>query len=143
MTNNRSQFFALLFFLLALVELRCLSFLLPLDDAVYDWIEVHRSCAVTHLFLSEWPLISLVVLGVFTFLWLCRRQRWTEGAYGGAVIIVGGLLGELLKTAFERARPTALPPLLTGNSFPSGHVIGAVLLAGTLGSVLLQQRTAA
>jgi hypothetical protein len=48
---------------------------------------------------------------------------------------------ELLKTAFERARPSTLPPLFTGNSFPSGHTIGALLLAGTLGYFLLQQRT--
>jgi len=142
LTNNCSQFFALFFFLLTLVELCYLSFLLPLDDVVYDWIEVHRSCAATYLFLSEWPLTSLIALGVFTLVWLCRQQRWTEGVYGGAVIIVGSLLGELFKTAFERARPTALPPLLNGNSFPSGHVIGAVLLAGVLGSLLFQQRTA-
>lgn len=119
-----------------------LSALVPLDDAVYNWIELHRSCTVTHLFLSEWPLISLVSLGVFTLLWLCHQQRWAEGTHGVAVIILGGFLVELLKTAFERARPSTLPPLFTGNSFPSGHTVGAFLLAGTLGYFLLQQRTA-
>jgi len=119
-----------------------LSALVPLDDAVYNWIEVHRSCTVNQMFLSEWPLISLIVLGVLTLLWLCYHQRWAEGTHGVAVILLGGFLVELLKTAFERARPSTLPPLFTGNSFPSGHTVGALLLAGTLGYFLLQQRTA-
>jgi len=119
-----------------------LSALVPLDEAVYNWIEVHRSCTVNQLFLSEWPLISLIVLGVLTLLWLCHHQRWIEGTHGVAVIVLGSFLVELLKTAFERARPSTLPPLFTGNSFPSGHSVGALLLAGTLGFFLLQQRTA-
>jgi undecaprenyl-diphosphatase len=120
-----------------------LSALVPLDDAVYNWIEVHRSCTLNQLFLSEWPLISLIILGLLTLLWLCHHQRWTEGIHGVVVILLGGFLVELLKTAFERARPSTLPPLFTGNSFPSGHTVGALLLAGTLGYFLLQQRMAA
>jgi len=85
--------------------------------------------------------MSLVILGMLTLLWLCCQQRWTEGTHGAAVIIIGGFLVELLKTAFERARPSTLSPLFTGNSFPSGHTAGALLLAGTLGFFLLQQRT--
>jgi len=141
--NNTSQHLALFFLVLACGEVLAISTLVPLDGAVYNWIEVHRSCTVTHLFLSEWPLVSLIVLTVLTFLWLCRQQRWREGTHGVAVIILGGFLVELLKTAFERARPNTLPPLFTGNSFPSGHIVGALLLAGTLGYFLLQQRTAA
>ena len=129
------------FFVLACGEILALSALVPLDDTVYDWIEVHRSCTVNQLFLSEWPLASLIVLGVLTLLWLSHQQRWAEGTHGVVVIILGGFLVELLKTAFERARPSTLPPLFTGNSFPSGHTVGALLLAGTLGFLLLQQRT--
>jgi membrane-associated phospholipid phosphatase len=142
LTNNTSRYLALFFLVLACGELLTLSTFVPLDAAVYNWIEVHRSCTVTHLFFSEWPLVSLITLAVFTLLWLCHQQRWTEGAYGIAVIILGSFLVELLKTALERARPSTLPPLFTGNSFPSGHAAGATLLAGTLGYFLLQQRMA-
>jgi hypothetical protein len=38
-----------------------------------------------------------------------------------------------LKTGFERPRPSALSSLLVGNSFPSGHVATAFLVAGALG----------
>ena len=140
--QNTSRYLALLFLVLACGELLALSTLVPLDDAVYNWIEVHRSCTVTYIFLSEWPLVLLIVLNVLALLWLCRQQRWIEGTHGVAVIILGGFLVELLKTACERARPNTLPPLFTGNSFPSGHTVGAFLLAGTLGYFLLQQRTA-
>jgi membrane-associated phospholipid phosphatase len=143
LTNNAARYLASFLLVLACGEVLALSTFVPLDDAVHNWIEVHRSCTGTRLFLSEWPLVSLIALGAFTLLWLCQQQRWTEGTHGGAVIILGGFLVELLKTAFERARPNTLPPLFTGNSFPSGHTVGALLLAGTLGYFLLQQRTAA
>jgi membrane-associated phospholipid phosphatase len=118
-----------------------LSTLVPFDAAVYNWIEAHRSCTTTHLFLAEWPLGSLIVLNVLTLIWLGYQRRWTEGTHGVVVIVLGSLLAELLKTVFERARPSTLPPLFIGNSFPSGHTVGAFLLAGTLGYFLLQQRT--
>jgi undecaprenyl-diphosphatase len=142
LTYNTPQRFALFFLVLACGEVLALSALVPLDDAVHNWIESRRSCAANRLFLSEWPLVSLISLGVCTLSWLCRHQRWVEGAHGAAVVILGGFLVELLKTAFERARPSTLPPLFTGNSFPSGHTVGAFLLAGTLGYFLLQQRAA-
>jgi undecaprenyl-diphosphatase len=143
LTNNAFRLLALFFLVLACGEVLALSTFVPLDAAAYNWIEAHRSCTVTHLFHSEWPLLSLVTLGVLTLVWLGYQQRWTEGASGVTVILLGSLLAELLKTVFERARPSTLPPLFTGNSFPSGHTVGAFLLAGTLGFFLLQQRTAA
>lgn len=129
--------------MLACAEVLTLSAFVPFDEALYNWIEVHRSCTGTSLFLSEWPLISLISLSVFALLWLGYHRRWTEALQGGGVIVLGGFLVELCKTAFERARPNTLPPLFTGNSFPSGHAVGALLLAGTLGYLLLQHRTAA
>lgn len=115
---------------------------MPLDAAVYNWIEAHRSCTVTHLFLSEWPFALLIGLSLLTLMWLGYQRRWTEGTHGVVAIVLGSLLVELLKTVFERARPSTVPPLFIGNSFPSGHTVGALLLAGTLGYFLLRQRTA-
>lgn len=128
--------------MLACGEVLALSTLVPLDAATYNWIEAHRSCAVTRLFHAEWPLGSLIALNALTLLWLGYQRRWTEGTHGVVVIVLGSLLAELLKTVFERARPSTLPPLFIGNSFPSGHTVGALLLAGTLGFFLLHQRTA-
>jgi len=48
----------------------------------------------------------------------------------------------LLKTGFERARPSVLPPLIGGNSFPSGHITGALLIAGTLIFLLTRKQRA-
>lgn len=60
--------------------------------------------------------------------------------HGTAIVVVGGFLGELLKTAFERPRPSVIAPLFVGNSFPSGHTTGTILLVGTMGFWLLRQR---
>lgn len=54
------------------------------------------------------------------------------------VVLVGGFLCELLKAGFERPRPSVLPSLIVGNSFPSGHVTTALLVAGTLGFLLVR-----
>ena len=97
LTNNASQHLALFLLVLACGEVLSLSTFVPLDAAVYNWIEVHRSCTGTYLFLSEWPLVSLIALGVFTLLWLCHQQRWIEGTHGVAVIILGSFLVELAK----------------------------------------------
>lgn len=120
-----------------------LSALVPLDSAVYNWIEHYRGCESSRLLSSEWPLATLVVLALPVGMYLCLRGRWAEALQGTAIIVVGGFLAELLKTVFERARPSVIPPLLVGNSFPSGHTAGAILLAGTLGFWLFRQRTSA
>lgn len=143
LTNETPRCFAVLFLVLALSELVCLSALVPVDDIVYGWIEAHRSCRFDHSLglLNEWPLHSLFLVGGLAFVGLTVLGRWTEAWQAAGVVLLGGFLCELLKTGFERARPSVLPPLAVGNSFPSGHTTGAVLVAGTLGFFLLRQRT--
>jgi undecaprenyl-diphosphatase len=140
--NKISHRFALLFLALTLAELAFLSFLLPLDAAVFDWLQAHRSCALNHLapLQSDWPIVSLIVLWVFALGWLWRKRYWTEAWRVAFVVIGGGLFIEVLKTGFERARPSVLPPLFTGNSFPSGHIGGVVLFAGVLCYLLARQQ---
>lgn len=55
-----------------------------------------------------------------------------------ATMIGGGLLNVLLKTHFQRARPTELPFLVkaSGYSFPSGHSMGSMLFFGSLAYVV-------
>jgi len=145
LTSNLTQRFALLFLVLALLEIFFLSSFVPLDAACASWIEEHRSCALDYgdTLLSNWPIVTLVTLSVFALVWLCRRRQWTEARQGALTIFIGLFLSELLKVGFERARPSVLPPLVTGNSFPSGHATGALLIAGTLGFLLARQHWAA
>ncbi len=142
LTNNISQRFGLLFLGLALAEVFFLSSLVPLDAAFAGWVEVHRSCRLDYCnaLLSNWPIVALVTLSVFALVWLCMRRQWAEARQGALTVVIGMFLSELLKTSFERARPSVLPPLLVGNSFPSGHAASALLIAGTLGFLLVRQR---
>lgn len=142
LTNNISQRFGLLFLGLALAEVFFLSSLVPRDAAFAGWVEVHRSCRLDYVVirLQAWPLPSLVALGILCLVWLCTQGRWPEAWHALLVVTLGGFLSELLKTGFERARPSVLPPLLVGNSFPSGHAASALLIAGTLGFLLVRQR---
>jgi membrane-associated phospholipid phosphatase len=139
LTNNRAQYLALLLLVLVLGELSVLLALLPLDIMVYGWIEHQRGCDLSRMLSSEWPLVTLVVLVMLLLGYLCYQRRWAEAGHGTAIVVIGGFLGELLKTVFERARPSVIPPLLVGNSFPSGHAAGAVFLAGTMSFWLLRQ----
>lgn len=144
MATNAVQRLALLFLGLFVSQLSFLSVLVPFDAAVQEWVQAHRSCTLDHLasFLNVQPIIALVFLGLLTLVWLSVQRRWSEARQAILVVILGGLLSEVFKLGFERARPSVLPPLLSGNSFPSGHVSGALLIAGTLGFVLARQQWA-
>lgn len=146
MTSNLSPHFALFFFACAFVEVVFLSALVPFDATFASWIEAQRSCALDRFNagLANWPIITVVTatIGVFAYLYFFRRQR-DEVWWGLRAIVSGLFLSELLKTALDRARPSMLPSAVGGNSFPSGDVVGAVLLAGTLGVLLVRQRCAA
>ncbi|MGE0679859.1 MAG: phosphatase PAP2 family protein [Candidatus Binatia bacterium] len=69
---------------------------------------------------------------------LCYRGRWQEARHSLVVVVSGGFLCELLKTVLERPRPSVLPEVVAGNSFPSGHVTTALLVAGALGFLVFQ-----
>ena len=144
LSNNTPQRLTPCFLVLALAEIFSLSSLVPLDAAFASWVEAHRSCALDYfnVLLSDWPIVALVVLSLLVFVWLCAHQQWAEVWQGTLAIVIGLFLSELLKTGFERARPSVLPLLVAGNSFPSGHVAGALLIAGTLNFLLFQQRWA-
>ncbi len=124
---------------LVLGELSVLSKLVPLDLALYNWIEQQRGCDPSRLLSSEWSLVTLVTLVLLLLGYLCYQRQWATAIHGTAIVVVGGFLGELLKTAFERPRPSVIASLHIGNSFPSGHTIGAMLLIGTMGFWLLRQ----
>src|SRR5262249_45763069 len=118
--------------------LLCLALLAPLDVAVAQWIEAHRSCSLDHVtfLVKDRPLAVLFIIGGLTLAMLSLRGRWKETRYLLLPVLVGSFFCELLKTGLERARPSVLPQLTVGNSFPSGHVTTALFIAGALGFVL-------
>jgi membrane-associated phospholipid phosphatase len=140
LTNNYAPRLACVLLLLVLGELLFLPTLIPLDTAAYNWIEYYRGCESSRLLSAEWPLGTLITLALVVGGYLCFQRRWDEALHGTAIIVIGAFLTEFLKTVFERPRPSVLPSVLVGNSFPSGHTAGAILLAGTLGFWLLRQR---
>jgi membrane-associated phospholipid phosphatase len=139
-----SRRLAFLFVGLACAELLFLTALVPLDAAGYGWVQAQRSCELDQLTFSlkEFPLTVLIILGGVLLVWLCSQRRWTDAWYAAFVVTSGELLCDVLKDSFARARPSALPPAFDGNSFPSSHVIAALLIAGVVGGEVLRQRRA-
>jgi membrane-associated phospholipid phosphatase len=139
LTNNRAQRLVIFLSLVVVGELVFLPTLLPFDVAVYNWIEYQRGCSLSRILSSEWPLATLIFFVTLLLGYLCYQRRWAEAVHGTAIVVIGGFLGEFLKTAFERPRPSVISSLLVGNSFPSGHTAGAIFLFGTMSFWLLRQ----
>ncbi|HSP19502.1 MAG TPA: phosphatase PAP2 family protein [Myxococcaceae bacterium] len=88
--------------------------------------------------LGSVPVLLLVVVAVAGFLALARLWRnllLVLGASGG-----GLLLMVALKRAFDRPRPTVVPPLMleSSASFPSGHAMMSAVVYLTLGVLVAQ-----
>jgi membrane-associated phospholipid phosphatase len=84
---------------------------------------------------------SLVALGPIALgaaLLLLRRGRQLAAAYVLAAFVVGQLVTQLLKLAFQRGRPELDDPYvqLSTYAFPSGHALGATATYGAIVVVL-------
>ena len=82
--------------------------------------------------LKDVPLFCLLLFGGIALLSLCIHTQWARAGYLLLVVVIGTFLCEVLKTGFERARPSVIPTIVEGNSYPSGHAMGALLLTGVL-----------
>lgn len=104
--------------------------------------------AVTHpawtrvlRFLSDWvwdPAVLRTAVALLT-LWLVHRRAWRLAAWSAVTAVAGGLIGLLVKTVVERARPSLEDPVAhaPGFSFPSGHAMTATTSFAVLLLVLL------
>ncbi len=119
---------------LILIQFLSMEATIPLDAAVYQWLQSARSCHLVHIGMQckDSPLWYLIAFGGLGVCVLGLQRRWMDITHALLIVLSGAFLSELLKTGLDRARPSALPAWLVGNSFPSGHVIGAVLITGTL-----------
>jgi undecaprenyl-diphosphatase len=94
-------------------------------------------------FLAVWSLVfspagfRLLALGVV--IWLYRRGAKRLVWWIVTTLVVGGVLGALLKLLVGRHRPDLLDPVAraAGFSFPSGHALNATLACGVFLLVLL------
>jgi undecaprenyl-diphosphatase len=81
-----------------------------------------------------WVAVFLIPFGGALLLWW-RRGKWTAIYYLGASAL-SGLLVQILKNAFGRARPDDFLLQIGSPSFPSGHSANAATLAVVLGLII-------
>ena len=91
---------------------------------------------VVEVVLDPW-VFRTAVLGVAIWLW--RRGARRLAAWAVVTMVIGGVLGVVLKLIVTRARPSFPEPvdLASGYSFPSGHALNSMLGAGVLVLVFL------
>lgn len=115
-----------------------------LDGAVtntlHAWALQHPHWTEANLWWTEifgpFPLRA-AALGLV--IWLLRRRAKRLAVWVVTTMVVGGLLGVVLKLMVGRHRPDLLDPVAraAGFSFPSGHALNAALTAGVFVLVLL------
>lgn len=112
------------------------------DDAAHRFVLSHTGVldvarALTHL---GDPLVVTALAVAMAVLFAVRRQ-WRTAAYVLVVRAAATVVGFALKTGVARARPDLPHPVATahGQSFPSGHALGAAALWASL-AVLLAPR---
>jgi undecaprenyl-diphosphatase len=100
-----------------------------------EWIEVSLLDLTA---LGGPTVLTLVVLAVIGFLLLQTRHR--TALFVVATWLSGELVTSGLKHAFNRPRPTIVPPLreVFSTSFPSGHAMESAIVYLTLGAILMR-----
>ncbi|SNX66508.1 undecaprenyl-diphosphatase [Streptomyces sp. TLI_55] len=101
----------------------------------------HPAWASTLHVLSDrvWDPVTLRLAVAVLTVWLLYRRAWRLAAWAAVTAVAGGLIGLLVKTVVERARPDLQDPIAhaPGYSFPSGHAMTATTSFGIFLLVLL------
>ncbi len=116
---------------LLVAELVLLPALVGIDATVWHAILVGRRCGLDR---SVDRVVELVTRAAIVLLAAAAvvsvRRRGLRATWPPlAVCAVGLLAGKVLKNAFARERPSMLPDVAIGHSFPSGHVMNTTLAA--------------
>lgn len=113
------------------------------DLVVLNWLQQHGTEAGESIFVFvSWlgaPVLLVMDLGVA--IWLGARRQWRLFTLWAVAILGGVCLDEILKLAFQRARPSVASEFITSHSlsFPSGHAMNSLVGYGML-AFLLRQR---
>jgi membrane-associated phospholipid phosphatase len=109
-------------------------------DSLHSWALGHPHWTAATLWLTNiFDPNPLRVAALGLVIWLLRRQAKRLALWVVTTMVVGGLLGMVLKLLVGRHRPDLLDPVAraAGFSFPSGHALNAALAAGVFVLVLL------
>lgn len=111
------------------------------DSSVAIWFHEHAIRVATGLMGAITELGGTRVLTLVTFVataLLMRARRFSHAALMVAALVGGQALNWLLKTLFERPRPSFGDPITTaaGFSFPSGHAMVSLTVYGALAFVI-------
>jgi len=112
-------------------ELLLMPRLVAVDAAFWRWMLFARTCGTDRLveMLVTGATRAMVVLLAAASV-LALRDRGASGVWPPlAVCAVGLHVGKVLKNVFARERPSMLPEVALGHSFPSGHVMNTALAA--------------
>ncbi len=116
---------------LLVLELLLLPRLVGIDAAVWRAVLLCRACGTDRLVdrtvevVTRITILLLIAATVSSVRRVGARATWPPLA----VCAVGLLAGKVLKNAFARERPSILPGVAIGHSFPSGHVMNTALAA--------------
>lgn len=132
-----------LFLLLAFMIFADRLNLPAIDNAVVRSIhaEATPNSIATFSILTNFGLDWLWIVVVIGVIWLILRRRWRYLMIWLFGSIGGQLVNELIKAAFNRARPIFDVPFSVAlrASFPSGHAMMSTILYGLLAYLLLRQ----
>ena len=87
---------------------------------------VRRAAEIGSIALHPWVFRTAVIVAAAV---LFRRRARAAALWAATTMVVGSLLGVLLKSLVQRARPKLDDPVAaaSGFSFPSGHALNAAL----------------
>lgn len=108
-----------------------------IDVRVSEWLQNHTTAPLTAIMLIVTRLGSTLFATIVTLLislFLMARRRWYTLLTLQLAVSGGMLLNVLMKTIFQRQRPSLHESLVsfTGYSFPSGHTMAATVLLGAI-----------
>jgi membrane-associated phospholipid phosphatase len=101
------------------------------DDAVWRWVLLARGCRTDGIVEQAVDVATIGLAAMLAFgCVLHLRVKGLRSAWPWlATWALGMLASKMLKHVFTRDRPSALPDLATGYSFPSAHVMNGLLAA--------------
>lgn len=107
---------------------------------VHNWVTPQRT-EIVRLITNLGAAWFVFVIYASIVLWLFWQRRFRTMIALSSIFILAELLNIGFKHLFARPRPSIVPRMgeAGGYSFPSGHMMGAVMVFGTLSIVLMHE----